>query len=88
MKIERFEDLEVWKLSRKVVNYIYKTTSKDGFSRDFGLVNQMQRCSVSIMSNIAEGFERKGIHSFFVYCQRFLRRIKKPTIYCFGSKLY
>jgi len=69
MKIERFEDLEVWGLSRNLVNCIYKTTNKERFSRDFGLVSQMQRCSVSIMSNIAEGFERKGKKEFvhFLY---------------------
>jgi four helix bundle protein len=69
MKIERFEDLEVWNLSRRLVNCIYKMTNNENFSRDFGLVNQMQRCSVSIMSNIAEGFERKGKKEFihFLY---------------------
>ena len=60
MKIERFEDLEVWQLSRKLVNCIYKMTNGERFSRDFGLTNQIQRSSVSVMSNIAEGFARNN----------------------------
>ncbi len=69
MKIERFEDLEVWQLSRKLVNCIYKMTNGERFSRDFGLTNQIQRSSVSVMSNIAEGFEKRTKKEFihFLY---------------------
>jgi len=69
MKIERFEDLEIWQLARELVKYIYKVTSESNFSNDFGLMNQMQRSAVSIMSNIAEGFERKSKKEFvhFLY---------------------
>ena len=69
MKIERFEDLEVWQLSRELVKSIYKLTSGTKFSKDFGLANQIQRSAVSIMSNIAEGFERKSKKEFinFLY---------------------
>lgn len=69
MKIERFEDLEVWQLAREVVRSIYKITSKTKFSKDFGLAHQIQRSAVSIMSNIAEGFERKSKKEFihFLY---------------------
>ena len=55
-----FEDLEVWKSSRDLTNSIYKLTSAAAFSRDYGLVDQIRRASVSIMSNIAEGYERGG----------------------------
>jgi len=50
-------------------NHLNTIINNENFSRDFGLVNQMQRCSVSIMSNIAEGFERKGKKEFihFLY---------------------
>jgi len=69
MKIERFEDLEIWQLARELVKDIYKVTSESNFSNDFGLMNQMQRSAVSIMSNIAEGFERKSKKEFvhFLY---------------------
>jgi len=66
MKYERFEDLEVWKLSRELVKSIYNISDKDKFWGDYGLANQMQKSSVSIMSNIAEGFER-GNNKEFVY---------------------
>ena len=64
MKAERFEDLDIWKLSRELVKSIYNITTKAEFTRDYGFINQIQRCSVSIMSNIAEGFERKGNKEF------------------------
>ena len=62
--IQRFEDLEAWKISREVTKDIYKLSSSGLFSRDFGLRDQIRRASVSIMSNIAEGFERDGDKEF------------------------
>jgi len=69
MKIERFEDLEVWQLARSLVKSVYKFTQKGNFSRDSGVKGQVQRSAVSIMSNIAEGFERKSKKEFihFLY---------------------
>lgn len=58
MKVERFEDLDVWKIARRLANTIYSLTQAKTFARDRGLVDQMRRASVSILSNIAEGFER------------------------------
>lgn len=52
----KFEYLECWKESRKLVKEIYNITSLSSFSKDFGLRDQIRRASVSIMSNIAEGF--------------------------------
>ena len=57
--IKRFEDMEVWQTSRELTRLVYKLTRNEMFSRDFGLSNQMRRASVSIMSNIAEGFESR-----------------------------
>jgi four helix bundle protein len=62
--IERFEDLEAWKLSREVVNDVYRLSRIDDFAKDFGLRDQIRRSAVSIMSNIAEGFERDGKKEF------------------------
>lgn len=53
-----FEELPVWQKSRQLVNNIYSLTRCTSFNRDYGLVSQIQRACISIMSNIAEGFER------------------------------
>ena len=58
MEMKSFEDLEVWQQARKLVNSIYQITLNDKLARDYGLCGQLQRAAVSIMSNIAEGFER------------------------------
>ena len=63
-KIERFEDLIAWQKARKLTKEIYQITREGSFARDFGLSGQIQRAAVSIMSNIAEGFERGGRGEF------------------------
>ena len=60
MKFNSFEDLQVWKDTRVLVSSIYKLTSEGKFNKDFGLKEQIQRASVSIMNNISEGFERNN----------------------------
>jgi len=55
-----FEDLDSWKRSRELVRMIYQLNRDAELSRDFGLRDQIQRASVSVMANIAEGFERTG----------------------------
>ncbi len=57
--IARFEDIEAWKTARQLTNAVYAHTNQQGFSRDFGLRDQIRRASVSVMSNIAEGFESR-----------------------------
>ena len=57
-KIEKFEDFIAWQKARKLTRAIYKATTLERFARDFGLKDQIRRSAVSIMSNIAEGFER------------------------------
>lgn len=57
-KIEKFTDLVAWKESHKLVLEVYKVTERFPKNEMFGLSNQMRRCSVSIVSNIAEGFSR------------------------------
>jgi four helix bundle protein len=63
-KIERFEDIEAWQLSRAITNRIYELTKTGEVARDFALVNQIRRASLSVLSNIAEGFERNGDKEF------------------------
>jgi four helix bundle protein len=55
--ITRFEDIEAWQTARQLTRAIYELSGAGAFARDFGLRDQMRRSAVSIMSNIAEGFE-------------------------------
>lgn len=66
-KIERFEDIDAWKLAREITGLVYRVTSIGGFAKDFALVNQIRRAAVSILSNIAEGFERNGDREFIQF---------------------
>lgn len=65
MTVQNFEDLDVWKLARELTKKIYAETKKGPFSKDFGLRDQIRRSAVSVMSNIAEGFERGGNKEFY-----------------------
>ena len=56
----KFEDLETWQEARSLVNRVYQITRDEILRKDFGLCSQVQRASVSVMSNVAEGFERTG----------------------------
>ena len=64
MMVKNFEDLEIWKEARRLMREIYQLTKDSRFSKDFGLSRQIQRAAISIMSNIAEGFEREGNREF------------------------
>ena len=56
-----FEDLDSWQHAREMVSRIYDLTRHEPLCRDFGICTQLQRAGVSIMSNIAEGFERSHL---------------------------
>ncbi|MGA7731757.1 MAG: four helix bundle protein [Chloroflexia bacterium] len=58
MAVEEFEDLVAWRKARALTKAIYQASSQGRFAKDYGLAGQIQRASVSIMSNVAEGFER------------------------------
>ena len=70
MAISRFEGLVAWQKARLLTSAIYKLTiASDSFARDFSLKDQIRRAAVSVMSNVAEGFERssaKEFHHFLV----------------------
>lgn len=55
--IKKFEDIIGWQEARKLVKEIYKITNEGSFARDFGMRDQIQRAAVSVMTNIAEGFD-------------------------------
>jgi four helix bundle protein len=66
---ESFEDLHIYQRARELANFIYEATKGNEFKRDFGLIDQIRRAAVSILSNIAEGFERGSKTEFvqFLY---------------------
>lgn len=75
---QTFEDIEAWQRSRELTKSIYKITSQGTFARDFGLRDQIRKASVSIMSNIAEGFERSGTREFIRFC----RQLRDQRVKC------
>jgi four helix bundle protein len=66
-RIEKFEDIESWKKARTLTKEVCEATRIGAFAKDFGLRDQMRRASVSIVSNIAEGFERGGDKEFLQF---------------------
>jgi four helix bundle protein len=64
-----FEELEIWRKGRQLASDLYRITAAGTFARDFGLRDQLRRAAVSVISNIAEGFERGGTREFihFLY---------------------
>jgi four helix bundle protein len=64
---KKFEDIEAWQKSRQLTKQIYRISRTGAFARDFGLRDQIRRASVSIMSNIAEGYDRSGTGEFIQF---------------------
>lgn len=69
MTVNSFEELQIWKDARSLVKEVYILTSGVRFSKDYNLRGQIRSAAVSVMSNIAEGFERGGNQEFaqFLY---------------------
>ncbi len=65
--ISRFEEIEAWKNARELTKHVYQLSAIAAFSRDFGLRDQIHRAAVSVMSNIAEGFESQTQALFIKY---------------------
>ena len=62
--ISRFEDIESWRRARELGAEVYSVSTRRAFSKDFGLCDQIQRASVSIMANVVEGYGRNGATEF------------------------
>lgn len=77
MKIEKFEDIESWKAARDLTRNIYNLCSNGRFARDYGLRDQVQRASVSIMANIAEGFGSNSNKSFLNFLNYSFRSVSE-----------
>ncbi len=68
--ITRFEDIEAWQTARELTRQVYALTNAGAFARDFGLRDQMRRAAVSVLSNIAEGYESRTRALFIDYLGR------------------
>lgn len=67
MKIEKFEDLDIWKKSIELYVDVYKTIENSGLKNDFSAKDQLKRATLSISNNIAEGFEYENNLQFVRY---------------------
>ncbi len=88
-KIEKFEDLIAWQKARQLTKEVYSITKSGEFSKDFGLKEQIRRASVSVMSNIAEGFERGGrseFHHFLVIAKGSCAELKSQLYVAFDAE--
>ncbi|HSW63925.1 MAG TPA: four helix bundle protein [Dissulfurispiraceae bacterium] len=63
-KIERFEDIQAWQEARELTKTIYRVSATGQWAKDFGLRDQIRRAAISVMSNVAEGFDRQGDAEF------------------------
>jgi four helix bundle protein len=65
--ITRFEEIQAWQTARELTNQVYALTNQAGFNHDFGLRDQIRRAVISVMSNVAEGFESRTDVQFINY---------------------
>lgn len=89
-KIEKFEDLEVWKLSRIICQQVEDLFQKTDLGKNYVLRNQMEKSSGSIMDNIAEGFGRGGnqeFHNFLSYSKGSVTELKSQLYRALDKKL-
>lgn len=86
----RLEEIQVWQKARHLTKQIYEATSNGRFAQDYGLRNQIQRASISIMANIAEGFGRRSDKEFanFLNMARLSDRSSVASLRCVGSVLH
>jgi four helix bundle protein len=81
-KVERFEDLIAWQRAKDLARLAYEVTQQEAFARDYGLSRQMQRAAVSVMSNIAEGYERGSradFHRFLTMAKASCAEVRSQT---------
>lgn len=89
-RIDKFEDLEVWKLGRKISVFVEELFQNTKLGSNYSLRNQMERSSGSIMDNVAEGFGRGGnkeFHNFLSYAKGSCTELKSQLYRSFDKKL-
>lgn len=86
--VRRFEDLIAWQKARVLTKAVYLVTRRERFARDYGLSTQIRKAAVSIMSNIAEGFERSGpaeFHQFLFTAKASCAEVRSQLYVAFDS---
>jgi len=73
MTIRRFEDIQAWQVSRELCKGVYKLSTSGKFAKDFSLRDQVRRAAVSVMANIAEGFDSHSNPEFVQFLYYALR---------------
>ena len=66
-RIEHFEEIQAWQKARELVKSTYQITNKENFAKDYSLKDQIRRASISVMTNIAEGFSRQTDREFIQF---------------------
>jgi four helix bundle protein len=74
--IQRFEEIEAWQTARELSRLVYRLTKEGAFAHDFALRDQIRRAAVSILSNIAEGFESRT-QALFIEFRSNVRTLKR-----------
>ena len=90
-EIKQFEDLDVWQKARDLTRLIYELSSIGDFTKDFALRDQIRRASVSILSNISEGFERgnnKEFIRFLSYAKGSCGELRAQLYVAFDQKYF
>ncbi len=83
MGIRRFEDIEAWQCARKLCKGVYELTADEKFARDYGLRDQARKTAVSIMANIAEGFDSCSNPEFIQFLYYSLRSASELQSDCY-----
>lgn len=86
MKLNHFTELDSWQKGRQLVLSVYKMTSNEVFKKDFGLRDQIQRASVSIIANIAEGFGSKSTLEYVRFLSMSIRSIYETQSHLYIAK--
>lgn len=88
--VDKFEDLVAWQKARVLAKTVYDVTSRGELGRDFALRNQMRRAAVSVVSNIAEGFERGGnkeFHQFLILAKASAGEVRAQAYIALDARL-
>ncbi len=83
MGIRRFEEIEAWQAARDLCKIIYRLTGDEKFHKDFGLRDQARRAAVSVMANIAEGFDSKSNPEFIQFLYYALGSASELQSHCY-----